>query len=229
IKANIGKYGLAPDPTQGNPISTRLVNRVTRSWTDRTSPTSPNYFVPNCDLLNPLANGDCGQIGDLRFGTPIPSTSYDPAILGGWNVRPNNWEFSTSVQHEIVTGLGVDVGYFRRAYGHFTVTQNRAVSPTDFTSYSIPVPVHSRLPNSGQTLGGCFDVNSDKFGQVDSYVTSANNFGGQTEVFNGFDVSANTRLHGLVVRGGISTGKVTQDVCNIVVGHPEVAVTTTVV
>jgi hypothetical protein len=228
VKANIGKYGLAPDPTQGNPISTRLVNRVTRSWTDRTPTTSASYYVPNCNLLNPLANGDCGQIADLRFGTPIPSTSYDPAILGGWNVRPNNWEFSTSVQHQIVSDVGVDVGYFRRWYNHFTVTQNRALLPTDFTPYGIPVPVDSRLPNGGQILGGFFDVNPNKFGQIDNYVTSADNFGGQTEVFNGFDVSANARMHALLVRGGISTGKVTQDVCNIVVNNPQVAVTTTI-
>jgi hypothetical protein len=230
VKVNIGKYGLAPDPTAGNPISTRLVNRVTRSWTD-----SNGNFAPDCNLLNPLAQdlrasgGDvCGQISDLRFGTPIPSTSYDPAILGGWNVRPNNWEFATSVQHEIVTGFGVDVGYFRRWYNNFTVTQNRAVSPTDFTSYGIPVPVDPRLPSSGQTLGGFFDVNLNKFGQVDNYVTAANNFGGQTEVFNGFDFSANARVHKLVVRGGFSTGKVAQDDCNIVLNHPEVTVTTTI-
>jgi hypothetical protein len=59
-------------------------------------------------------------------------------------------------------------------------------------------------------------------------VTSADNFGGQTEVFNGFDFSANARLHAVVVRGGVSTGKVTQDVCNIVLNNPQVAVTTTV-
>jgi len=231
VKANIGKYGLAPDPTAGNPISTRLLNRVTRSWTD-----ANGNFFPDCNLLNPLAQSPattgsidtCGQIADLRFGTPIPSTSYDPAILGGWNIRPNNWELSASVQHEIVNGLGVDFGYFRRTFNNFTVTQNRAVSPADFTSYSIPVPVDSRLPNSGQTLGGFRDVNLDKFGQVDNYVTAADNFGGQTEVFNGVDFSANARTHGLVIRGGVSTGKVTQDVCNIVVGHPEVTVTTTI-
>ena len=230
VKANIGKYGLAPDPTAGNPISTRLVNRVTRSWTD-----ANGNFTPDCNLLNPAAQdlrasgGDfCGPISDARFGTPIPSTSYDPAILGGWNVRPNNWELAASVQHEIVAGVGVDVGYFRRWYNNFTVTENRAVSPTDFTPYSIPVPVDSRLPNSGQTLGGFFDVNPNKFGQVDNYVTAASNFGGQTEVFNGFDFSANARAHGFVIRGGVSTGKVTQDDCNIVLNHPEVTVTTTI-
>jgi len=53
--------------------------------------------------------------------------------------------------------------------------------------------------NSGQTLGGFRDVNPTKFGQVDNYVTAASNFGGQTEVFNGFDIS--TRCG--VVTGGL--------------------------
>jgi hypothetical protein len=230
IKANIGKYGLAPDPTAGNPVSTRLLNRVTRSWTD-----ANGNFAPDCNLIDPLAQdlrasgGDfCGQIADLRFGTPIPSTSYDPAILGGWNVRPNNWESSVSVQHELLAGLGVDVGFFHRWYNNFTITQNRAVTPADFTPYSIPVPVDPRLANSGQTLGGFFDVSPAKFGQVDNYVTAANNFGGQTEVFNGFDFSANARMRGVVIRGGVSTGKVTQDTCGIVTEHPEVTVVQTI-
>ena len=96
------------------------------------------------------------------------------------------------------------------------------MTPADFTTYSIPVPVDPRLPNSGQTLGGLRDVNPNKFGQVDTYVTAADNFGGQSEVFNGFDFNANARLRDLTLRGGISTGKVTQDTCAIVAGHPEV-------
>ena len=77
---------------------------------------------------------------------------------------------------------------------NFTVSQNRAVTPADFTTYSIPVPVDPRLPNSGQTLGGLRDINPAKFGLVDTYVTEADNFGGQSEVFNGFDFSANVRM-----------------------------------
>jgi hypothetical protein len=230
LKTNIGRYGMAPLPTAGNPISTRLVNRVTRAWTD-----ADRDFFPDCDLTNPLAQdlrasgGDfCAQISDLRFGTPIPSTSYDPAILSGWNVRPNNWEFSTSVQHEVAKGLGVDVGFFRRWFNNFTVTQNRAVTPENFSTYSIPVPVDARLPNSGGTMGGLRDVNQDQFGRIDNYVTAADNFGGQIEVFNGADFSANARLKGFVIQGGISTGRVTQDTCGIVVAHPEVTVTTTI-
>jgi hypothetical protein len=231
IKANIGKYGIALDPTQGVPARDRIVPRVTRAWTD-----VDGDFTPDCDLINPLAQdlrasgGDfCGQISDLRFGQQIPrATTYDPAVLKGWNARPNNWEFSTAVQHEVIRGLGVDIGYFRRAYGNFTVSQNRAVTPADYTTYSIPVPVDPRLPNSGQRVAGLWDINPNKFGLVDTYVTFADNFGGQSEVFNGFDFNANARLRDLTLRGGASTGKITQDTCAIVKTNPNVTASTTV-
>jgi hypothetical protein len=66
-----------------NPVSA-LVNSTTRSWTD----TNKN-FIPDCNLLNPLAQSPattgsidtCGQIADLRFGTPIPST---PRVVQAW-------------------------------------------------------------------------------------------------------------------------------------------------
>ncbi len=132
------------------------------------------------------------------------------------------------MQHEVVRGVGIDVGYFRRSYGNFTVSQNRAVTPANFTAYSIPVPVDPRLPNSGGTLGGLYNVNPDKFGQVDTYVTPADDFGGMSEVFNGFDFNANARLRDLTLRGGISTGRITQDTCAIVTGRPDLTVTTTI-
>jgi len=231
LKVNLGRYGMAPDPTTGVPARDRIVGRVTRSWTD-----ANQNFTPDCDLVNPLAQSPattgsidtCGQISDLRFGTAVPSQNYDPSILQGWHARPYNWKFSTAVVHELVKGLGVDVGYFRRSYGNFVVVQNRAVTPADFTTYSIPVPVDSRLPNSGQTLGGIRDVNPNKFGQQDLLVTAADDFGGQSEVFNGVDLNANARLGSVMIRGGISTGKVTQDHCAIAVDHPEVQVNATV-
>jgi hypothetical protein len=235
VKANLGRYGNALDPTTGVLARDRIVGRVTRAWTD-----ADGDFIPDCDLKILTAQGPanavynsggqdfCAQVSDLRFGSPVPSQNYDPAILKGWHNRPYNWEFTTAVAHEVVKGLGVDVGYFRRSFGNFVVTQNRAVTAADFTRYSIPVPADPRLPNSGQTVGGLFNVNPNRFGQVDNLVTSANNFGGQSEVFNGVDINANARLGDVTVRGGISTGKVSQDTCAIVQNHPEVTVTTTV-
>ena len=229
IKVNVGRYTQAADPTQGNPISTQLVNRVTRSWNDTTAPGSPNYYIPQCNLLNPLANGNCGTISDLRFGTPIPSTTYDPAVQGGWGVRPHDWEFSTSVQHQLFPRVGIDVGYFRRIWGGFLVTDNLAVSPSDFGVFSITAPVNPGLPGGGgNVIGGLYNVNQSKVGQVNSYVTSADNFGGETEHWNGVDISVNARFGtGGLVRGGISTGRTATNDCAIVVNNPQLSVVTT--
>jgi hypothetical protein len=229
IKANAGRYTQAADPTQGNPISTRLVNRVTRSWRDSAAPGSPTYYTPQCNLLNPLANGDCGTISDLRFGTPVPSTIYDPAVLGGWGVRPYNWEFSTSVQHELLPRVGVDVGYFRRVWGGFTVTDNLAVASTDFSPFRVTTPIDPRLPNGGgYVVSGLYNINPNKVGQVNNYVTSANDFGGETEHWNGVDITINARFAaGGLVRGGISTGRTVTDDCAIVTNNPQVSIVTT--
>jgi hypothetical protein len=230
IKVNLGRYPQAVDPTQGNPASYQLVNRVTRSWIDRTPVGSPSYYTPNCNLLNPQANGDCGTISDLRFGTAVPSTTYNPAILGGWNTRPANWEFSTQLQHEILPRVGVDVGYFRRIYTGFIVTDNLATAASDYSQFSVTAPVDPRLPNGGgYVVPGLYNVNPNKVGQVNNYVTSADSFGGQSEHFDGVDFNVNLRLlSGGMVQGGVSTGRVTQDDCAIVTQNPEVTVVSTI-
>ena len=41
------------------------------------------------------------------------------------------------MQHELVSNVSVDVGYFRRWYGNFLATDNRALAPVDFTGFSV--------------------------------------------------------------------------------------------
>lgn len=102
----------------GNPIQ-QLANQATRAWND-----ANHNLVPDCDLTNPADNGECGALSNARFGLSVPTTTIDPATYRGWGAREYNWEFSTSVQHEVVPRVSVDVGYFRRIYGNFLVTQN---------------------------------------------------------------------------------------------------------
>jgi hypothetical protein len=228
VKFNAGRYVLGASPSAINPVS-NLANSVTRSWAPVGTPaTNPNYYAPQCNLLNPLANGQCGTMSDTSFGQPLPSTTYDSATRTGWGTRPYNWELSSNVEHELIPGIGINVGYFYRWYGDFTVTDNLATAPSDYTQFTIPAPADPRLPGSGNyMIGGLYNVNPNKVGQVNNYVTFANNFGHQIEHWKGIDVSVNVRLvGGVTVQGGVSTGTTMTDDCSIVTNNPQITVTT---
>ena len=112
----------------------------------------------------------------------------------------------------------MNVGFFRRSYYNFMVTQNRAVAPTDYSPFSITAPLDARLPDGGgYKVGGYYDLNQNKVGQVDNFVSFADNFGGQSEHFSGVDFSVNARPRpGVILQGGLSTGATTTDNCAVV-------------
>jgi hypothetical protein len=238
LKLNFGKYleaatnhntyslsnpaaRIAGSPVLGAPPP------VTRAWTD-----ANRNYVPDCDLLNPLANdfrptgGDfCGQLSNLNFGKPIFTGSFDPAILEGWGVRPSDWQIGVSVQQQILTGVSIEVGYFRRWLQNFTVVDNLAVTSADFDTYSITAPSDPRLPGGGgYTISGLYDVKPAKSGQTNSFTTWSSNFGEQTSMYNGvlMNVTARTRF-GLTVQAGLNTGKTVTDNCDVRTAQPEIA------
>jgi len=231
LKFNVGRYVLAQRLSStytnlGNPVNA-MANLVTRSWNDRAGLGINGDYTPQCDLVNPNANGECGIISDLRFGQPIPSTVSDPSMLHGWGKRPDQWEVETSVQHELMSRIGLEVGYFHRSYGHFTVTDNTLTAASDYTEFSIPAPVDPRLPDAGgYTVGGLYNLNPDKVGQVNNFFTLASNYGDYVEKWSGVDVNVNLRLgKGTILQGGTSTGRTSLDVCDIREKLPELSVT----
>ncbi|PYQ70883.1 MAG: hypothetical protein DMG01_26750, partial [Acidobacteria bacterium] len=107
-----------------------LQTQTQRTWNDTTYPVGDprrNNFVPDCDLLVSAANGECGPWQTPSFGSSVPGTVYDRAILNGWGVRPSNWEFSVGAQHELLPRVSASVGYFRRIGGNFSVVDNEAL------------------------------------------------------------------------------------------------------
>jgi hypothetical protein len=206
-----------------NPAST-LQTQTQRTWNDATYPAGDprrNNFVPDCDLLVSAANGECGPWQTPSFGSSVPGTVYDPAIMNGWGRRPSNWEFSLGLQHEIVPRVSASVGYFRRINGNFFVLDNEALGPRDFTEFSVVVPsTDPRLPSAGQTIGGLFDPNVIVAPR--NVIKDASQFGRQLAHWNGIDLSIDARLTGgLLVQGGISSGKSMTDNCGIVDDVPE--------
>jgi hypothetical protein len=107
-----------------------------------------------------------------------------------------------------------------------TTTDNLAVSPRDMASYTITAPRDARLPGGGgYTVGPLFDINPNVFGQSDLLIQSTKKVGDDTREFNGVDMTFNVRnVRGVTFQGGTSTGKVTNDFCDIRTAVPEATV-----
>jgi hypothetical protein len=233
LKATLGKYlestVTASNYGSGNPTS-RIATNVFRTWND-----DNGNFNPDCDLRNAgtqgtQATGDgidfCGPISNVNFGTATFSNTIDPGILKGWGVRPSDWNWGVSVQHEVLPRTSVEVGFFHREFYGFQVTDNLAVAPGDFSQFSITAPQDSRLPNGGgYQVGTLYDLNVPSlFGVTNNYVTYADRYGDAYQTYNGIDVTVSGRpRNGLTFQGGFSGGYSTSDNCEVRAKVPEIA------
>ncbi len=215
IKGSIGRY-VANETTgvalNNNPAQT-VVQNATRVWTD-----ANGDFVPNCDLTNIAANGECQALNNRLFGTPFTNTTYDPSYLKGWGVRGYQWQAVGSVQQELRPGLALNVGVYRTWWGNFTTTLNRAVTNADFDQYCVTAPTEAAFGDtSGKQLCGLYDVKPAAFGRVDNYIVPSKTLGKQIEQYDGIDVGMQARFgKGGSLTGGFNTGRQLNDNCDIV-------------
>jgi hypothetical protein len=217
LKASISRYvtgQVYAFASNINPLVTSR-NNMTRTWLDFNGDN-----IPQGDPLNPLPNGEFVGAVDPNFGKSVITTRYDPAVSQGWGARPYNWEYSASVQHELLPRVSLNVGYYRRTFGNQTVTDNLDVTPADFTPFCITAPTDSRLGSvSGSQVCGLYDITPAKAGLASNQViTFAKNFPGETsQIYNGVDVTVNARPTGrLFLQAGISTGRTETKNCALV-------------
>jgi hypothetical protein len=226
VKVNAGRY-LGPatndrNYTVNNPAN-RIVQSVSRNWVDGNG----NYVV-DCDILNPAQQtapgGDtCAALGgnSLNFANVSDGlTQVNPAILGGWGARADDWQFGVSVQQQVLSRVSVDVGYNRRWWGNYTVTDNQARSPEDYQTWVATAPLDSRLPGGGGYSITQYAITPAAFARPSrNYVTFDTDFGpARINYWHGVDVAVNARLrNGLVFQGGTSTGREIEDRCESVV------------
>jgi hypothetical protein len=122
------------------------------------------------------------------------------------------------MQHQLGANMSISAGYYRNWYGNFLVTDNLAVTPADYSSYSIVAPLDPRLPGGGgYTVSDLADVSQQRFADVNNLIVPAAQFGDQSQVSNFVNLAFNTRLAGgAQVGGGIDTGRMVQDRCFVV-------------
>jgi hypothetical protein len=205
IKGSIGRYigPLAGTFAQQSDPGRQMVTQANRTWND-----ANGNFAPDCDLRNRSANGECGAIDNQAFGTIRPTTQLASDAREGWGNRGYVWNASLSLQHELAANVSVDVGYFRTWYGNFTVTDNTLVTPADYDTFCITLPVDPRLPGGGgNQLCDLGAIKPEKFGLVDNVVTQSSHFGKQERVYDGADAKLSARVHGALLTGGWNIGR----------------------
>ena len=208
LKVSFGRYvgqqSATGIPSLNNPVQT-TVKSATRSWTDPN-----NDFIPQESELGPVSNSN--------FGKNTVATRYSPDVLLGFGVRDYNWQTGVSVQHELFPGVATTLAYFHTTWKNFRVTDNLLVQPSDYDPYCVTLPVDSRLPGGGgNQLCGLYNITPTKFSSVSNLVVPASNFGKQTEIYNGVDLTVNARLpRNASLGGGLSTGHTATSNCSVI-------------
>jgi hypothetical protein len=232
VKVNLGRYvqaATADSVYSANNPAARIVTSVSsRGWTD-----GNGNFVVDCDLSNPAAQNNLATGGDscvalggnnLNFGNANPNTTtIDPDILGGWGVRPYDWQFGTSVQQQILSRLSVELSYNRRWWGNFFVTDNLLTTASDYEQYSLTIPQHDNLPGGGGTATFVAITPAASAKGAQNFMTAETKYGSaRTSYWHGVDFNVTARLPiGLTVQGGTSTGRAVRDNCSVTKALPE--------
>jgi hypothetical protein len=230
VKFNIGKYMQALTASNSdmdlNPLI-RLNLQTTRTWNDRGGLGINNDYIPQCNLLNPAVNGECGAMDNQNFGKEFFTRTFDPAFIDGFGVRPYNWEMGISVQQQVTPRVGVTAGYYRRWFGNAYTLDNLATTASDYTQFSVPIPVDPRLPGGGGgAVSGIYNLNPNKTvgGVVVQDLAELDSKAGAEPIENwqGVDFGVNARLrNGMTLQAGTSTGRTLQDNCALRALVPE--------
>jgi hypothetical protein len=175
-----------------------------------------------------LQTNEIGPSRNPAFGTPVPVTTYDPDVLRGWSKRGYSWEGNVSIQHELFPRLGLGALYYRRTQGNIRVTDNRAITPADFSGpFCVTVPPTTLPPGNhlpGGVIGsqqcGLYDVNVVRAPQ--NYVTFADTLDVTREdIVTGYEVSVNARLANAFLSGGVNFNNQHLESCDFI-DSPEV-------
>jgi len=238
LKGNVGKYMLGQALVVGGLASQPGYNvqlTSSRSWIDNNG-----NFIPDCDLTRNTNQGPtqvgidnqvdtCGAaVGpnqNFYSNTLIPNLAVQDDARYGWGKRPYSWEYSVSVQHELMTGLSINGGLFWRRFGNFLVTDNTSATVADFGVYSLTQGLIPAAPASsgGESLPS--NIYTQQFYNLNPGVAVNNLTGLSKTMFPGsnvydhwfgYDLTMSARLpRGIIVQGGLSTGHQTTDFCDV--------------
>jgi hypothetical protein len=198
LKISVGRYMAQQTPNNFaalvNPMIAGAGGTDRRTWTDRN-----NNRVPELDELGPSTN--------RNFGLPVFTVRPDEALREGWGLRPDNWEYTAAVQHEVLRGLSANVTYFHKRFSNLTWTNNQAVQRSDY----MPFVIASPLNGEQITL---YNLDPAKRGLIDNVIQLAPD---DSRTYDGLALTATGRFgRGGLVNSGVTMGRTKLETCTVV-------------
>ena len=210
LKGNVNQYISAENILTSFEISPLCCDVIyprseRRSWTD---------LDGNLDIIDRTDGriqfeevGPSPQGAD--FGLVTDLATLDPNLQ-----RDGNWEYSVSLQHELVSGLSVTGGWYRRNFYNLFWQDNRLLGPENYSPFTFTGPVDPRLPNGGGELITAYNLNPSHFG------IGTDRLLGNSDLndirYTGFELIVDGRLpNGAFFGGSITTEKTQRDTCQV--------------
>ena len=165
-----------------------------------------DWDILGADL--PTNGDDITQDNELDFAR-LPTNfgerqldRLDPDLKREYNV-----EVTVGVQHELVRGVSVSAGWYRRSYHRFTTDDNLFRDASDYRGVEVVSPYNGEVFTA-------FDLKDPaELALVDTFVTNATE--GRREAYNGFEFSLQGRLpNGAVILTSVTTQRSIRSTCD---------------
>jgi len=226
LKFNWGRYlayAANDSPyTSTNPGATIVRSVSNRGWTDTDSD-----FVVDCDLLNPAANNECAAASSTaaNFGRLGTQTIVDPNVLKGWRVRPNDYQYTFTVQQELLPRVSLDASFTHRTFNGFFITTDLSKhaggvlsgSPAgSYETYTLTAPLDDRLAGGGgYPVTVYFPTATANAVAAVPFLVRESDLGAERDShWDGVEFTVNARLRGgLTAQVGSSTGRGVVNTC----------------
>ena len=173
-----------------------------RDWFDKdlTPGTSTlSGIVKATDGDDIAQDSEIGVSNSADFGLPSARTLDDNFE------REYNWEYTASLQHEVLPGVSVTGAWYRRSFHDLWGTEDLLLELSDYTAFQTPSPIDGtpvtvyNLDPAKRTVSNVLDTNSDL----------------NSQVYNGFEASFSARLpNGGALFGGTTTERVVFNSCD---------------
>jgi hypothetical protein len=229
VKFNWGRYlayAANDSPyTDTNPGATVVRSVSNRGWTDNDAD-----FVVDCNLLNPDQNGECAAVtGTARnFGQLGAATAVDPGVLSGWGVRPHDYQYTVSLQQELLPRVSAEISATHRTFHGFFVTDDltrRGDINSFYETYTLTAPADPRLAGGGGYPVTVFvptaaanAVAPQRFRMREEDLGAE-----RSSQWDGMELTINARLRGgLTTQIGTSTGRAKVNTCAVDVLYNQV-------